>query len=88
MAPHIVKIIVFARSMKLLTLRYRAPCGVRLWCKYQRRQGMSGFSPALVRQQLQSAVMLRNASRTMPLRDWKGALNRFTIRFEERMLPD
>jgi transposase-like protein len=49
---------------------------------------MSGFSPALVRQQLQSAVMLRNASRTMPLRDWKGALNRFTIRFEERMLPD
>ena len=22
---------------------------------------------------------------TMPLRDWKGALNRFTIQFEERM---
>ena len=24
---------------------------------------------------------------TMPLRDWKGALNRFTIQFEERMSP-
>jgi transposase-like protein len=24
---------------------------------------------------------------TMPLRDWKGALNRFTIQFEERMTP-
>jgi hypothetical protein len=24
---------------------------------------------------------------TMPLRDWKGALNRLTIQFEERMTP-
>jgi transposase-like protein len=32
---------------------------------------------------------LNNLSKkwTMPLRDWKGALNRFTIQFEERMLP-
>jgi transposase-like protein len=30
---------------------------------------------------------LNNISKkwTMPLRDWKGALNRFTIQFEERM---
>ena len=31
---------------------------------------------------------LNNISKkwAMPLRDWKGALNRFTIQFEERML--
>jgi len=23
----------------------------------------------------------------MPIRDWKAALNRFTIQFDERMLP-
>lgn len=34
-------------------------------------------------------LSLMNISRkwTMPLRDWKSALNRFTIRFEDRM-PD
>ena len=32
-------------------------------------------------------LVLRNISKkwTMPLRDWKGALNRFTIQFEERL---
>ena len=34
-------------------------------------------------------LALNNISKkwTMPLRDWKGALNRFTIQFEERMSP-
>jgi transposase-like protein len=34
-------------------------------------------------------LALRNISKkwTMPIRDWKAALNRFTIQFEERMLP-
>ena len=32
-------------------------------------------------------LVLRNISKkwTMPLRDWKAALNRFTIQYEERM---
>jgi len=32
-------------------------------------------------------LALRNIAKkwTMPIRDWKGALNRFTILFEERM---
>ena len=32
-------------------------------------------------------LALNNISKkwTMPLRDWKAALNRFTIQFEERM---
>ncbi len=32
-------------------------------------------------------LALRNISQkwTMPIRDWKAALNRFTIQFEERM---
>ncbi len=32
-------------------------------------------------------LVLRNISQkwTMPIRDWKAALNRFTIQFEERM---
>ena len=32
-------------------------------------------------------LALRNISRkwTMPIRDWKAALNRFTIEFDERM---
>jgi putative transposase len=32
-------------------------------------------------------LALNNISKKwmMPLRDWKGALNRFTIQFEERM---
>ena len=32
-------------------------------------------------------LALRNISKkwTMPIRDWKAALNRFTIQFEERM---
>jgi putative transposase len=35
-------------------------------------------------------LALNNISKkwTMPLRDWKGALNRFTIQFEERMKPN
>lgn len=34
-------------------------------------------------------LALNNISKkwTMPIRDWKAALNRFTIQFEERMLP-
>lgn len=34
-------------------------------------------------------LALRNISKkwTMPIRDWKAALNRFTIQFEERILP-
>lgn len=34
-------------------------------------------------------LALRNISAkwTMPIRDWKAALNRFTIQFEERMIP-
>jgi len=34
-------------------------------------------------------LALRNISKTwtMPIRDWKVALNRFSIQFEERMLP-
>jgi len=34
-------------------------------------------------------LALRNISKkwTMPIRDWKAALNRFTIQFEERMKP-
>ena len=34
-------------------------------------------------------LALRNISKkwTMPIRDWKAALNRFTIQFDERMLP-
>ena len=34
-------------------------------------------------------LALNNISKkwTMPLRDWKGALNRSTIQFEERMSP-
>jgi len=34
-------------------------------------------------------LALRNISKkwTMPIRDWKAALNRFTIQFEERMSP-
>ena len=34
-------------------------------------------------------LALRNISKkwTMPIRDWKVALNRFTIQFDERMLP-
>ena len=33
-------------------------------------------------------LALRNISQkwTMPIRDWKAALNRFTIQFEERMI--
>ena len=33
-------------------------------------------------------LVLRNISQkwTMPIRDWKAALNRFTIQFEERMI--
>jgi putative transposase len=32
-------------------------------------------------------LALRNISKkwTMPIRDWKAALNRFTIEFDERM---
>ena len=34
-------------------------------------------------------LALKNISKkwTMPIRDWKAALNRFTIQFDERMLP-
>ncbi len=34
-------------------------------------------------------LALNNISKkwTMPIRDWKAALNRFTIQFDERMLP-
>ncbi|MDO8330508.1 MAG: IS256 family transposase [Fluviicoccus sp.] len=34
-------------------------------------------------------LALRNISKkwTMPIRDWKAALNRFTIQYEDRMLP-
>jgi transposase-like protein len=34
-------------------------------------------------------LALRNISKkwTMPIRDWKAALNRFSIQFEERILP-
>ena len=34
-------------------------------------------------------LALNNVSKkwTMPIRDWKAALNRFTIQFDERMLP-
>jgi len=34
-------------------------------------------------------LALRNISKkwTKPIRDWKAALNRFTIQFDERMLP-
>jgi putative transposase len=32
------------------------------------------------------ALMSISKKWTMPLRDWKGALNRFTIQFEDRML--
>lgn len=35
-------------------------------------------------------LALNNISKTwpMPIRDWKGALNRFTIQFEDRMSQD
>ncbi|SDR62586.1 Transposase, Mutator family [Paraburkholderia tuberum] len=35
-------------------------------------------------------LALNNISKkwTMPIRDWKAALNRFTIQFEERLVPD
>ena len=35
-------------------------------------------------------LALKNISKkwTMPIRDWKAALNRLTIQFDERMLPD
>jgi putative transposase len=35
-------------------------------------------------------LVLNNTSKkwTMPLRDWKAALNQFTIQFEGRMLKD
>ena len=34
-------------------------------------------------------LALNNISKkwTMPIRDWKAALNRFTIQFEDRMIP-
>ena len=34
-------------------------------------------------------LALRNISKkwTMPVRDWKAALNRFTIQYEDPMLP-
>jgi len=34
-------------------------------------------------------LALNNISRkwSMPIRDWKAALNRFTIQFEERLVP-
>ena len=34
-------------------------------------------------------LALKNISKkwVMPIRDWKAALNRFTIQFDERMLP-
>ena len=35
-------------------------------------------------------LALKNISKkwTTPIRDWKAALNRFTIEFDERMLPE
>jgi transposase-like protein len=34
-------------------------------------------------------LSLNNISKnwTMPIRDWKAALNRFTIQFEDRLMP-
>jgi putative transposase len=35
-------------------------------------------------------LALNNISKkwTMPIRDWKAALNRFSIQFEDRLMPD
>jgi len=43
-----------------------------------------GIRPA---QRRRSRLALNNISKksTMPIRDWKAALNRFTIQFEKRM---
>ncbi|WP_187610312.1 hypothetical protein [Paraburkholderia sp. 31.1] len=44
-------------------------------------------APSITR--LMLVVFLNNISKkwTMPIRDWKAALNRFTIQFEERLVP-
>lgn len=53
-------------------------------CKVTKSRGSFPNDEALIKLYY---LALRNISKkwTMPLRDWKGALNRFTIQFGERM---